>query len=155
MIQDAVELAAVALVRPFEGYAKALPDGGCRAYADPGTGGRPWTIGWGSTGVDITQDTVWTREQADARLANELHGFAAAVCKLSPSMLGEQDRRLAALISFAYNCGTGNYRVSTLKRRVDAADWPGAREEIIKWNKAAGRVLNGLTKRRQAEAALL
>ena len=65
------------------------------------------------------------------------------------------NRRFAAIISFCYNCGTGNYRISTLKKRVDAKDWAGAQEEIRKWNKAAGRVLPGLVKRRAAEAALL
>jgi lysozyme len=74
---------------------------------------------------------------------------------MSPRLLREPDRRLAAIISFAYNCGTGNYRISTLKKRVDAGDWAGAKQEIVRWNKAAGRVLNGLTRRRQAEAALL
>ena len=70
-------------------------------------------------------------------------------------MLKTNARRYAAIISFAYNCGIGNYRVSTLKKRVDSGDWEGAQEEIMKWNKAAGRVLAGLTKRRQAEASLL
>jgi len=45
--------------------------------------------------------------------------------------------------------------VSTFKKRVDAKDWSGACEEIVKWNKACGRVLPGLTKRRMAEASLL
>jgi lysozyme len=67
----------------------------------------------------------------------------------------ESPRRLAAIISFAYNCGLGNYRISTLKKRVDAKDWNGAREEIVKWNKAAGRIMTGLTRRRQAEAQLM
>jgi len=62
---------------------------------------------------------------------------------------------VAALISFCYNCGLGNYRISTLKKRVDAEDWEGAATEIVKWNKAAGRVLPGLTRRRQAEAVFL
>lgn len=155
MIQDAIKLSAQTLVCPFEGYHKRLPDGGCRAYPDPGSGEKPWTIGWGSTGPDIGPDTVWDRDTADTRLNHELAGFASAVVKLSPRLLREPDRRLAAIISFAYNCGTGNYRVSTLKKRVDAGDWAGAQEEIVKWNKAAGRVLNGLTRRRKAEAALL
>jgi len=78
-----------------------------------------------------------------------------AALKLSPGLANTDPRRFAAIISFCYNCGTGNYRVSTLKRRVDAKDWAGAQEEIQKWNKAAGRVLRGLTIRRQAEAKLL
>lgn len=74
---------------------------------------------------------------------------------MSPRLLKEPPRRLAAVMSFAYNVGLGNYRVSTFKKRVDAGDWAGACEEIVKWNKAAGRVLAGLTRRRMAEAALL
>lgn len=155
MIQDAVKLSAELLVRPFEGYHKRLPDGSCTAYPDPGSGDKPWTIGWGSTGPDIAPGTVWSRDAADDRLSHELEGFAAAVVRLSPRLLREPDRRLAAIISFAYNCGTGNYRISTLKRRVDAGDWAEAQREIVRWNKAAGRVLRGLTRRRQAEAALL
>jgi lysozyme len=81
--------------------------------------------------------------------------FAQAVVGLSPRLLEEPARRLAAIISFAYNCGIGNYRVSTLKRKVDAADWPGAAEQIVKWDKAGGRVLAGLTRRRRSEALLL
>ena len=80
---------------------------------------------------------------------------ASKALLLSPRLAHESDRRLAAVISFLYNCGGGNYRVSTLKKRVDAGDWDGAKEEIVKWNKASGRVLPGLTKRRQAEAAFL
>lgn len=75
--------------------------------------------------------------------------------KLSPATSTMTPRRLAALISFAYNCGTGNYRISTLRKRVNAQDWSGAGDEIKKWNKAAGRVLRGLTIRRTAEAAML
>jgi lysozyme len=74
---------------------------------------------------------------------------------MSPGLANEPPRRLAAVISFAYNCGLGNYRISTFKKRVDAKDWQGAYEEILKWNKAAGRVLRGLTLRRQAEGKLL
>lgn len=155
MIRDAVALSRKALVKPFEGYHKRLPDGGCKAYPDPGTGGKPWTIGWGTTGPDVKADSVWTEEQAQAALDREIMGKTMGVLKLSPSLAKASDRRLAAIISFAYNCGLGNYRISTLKRRIDAGDWDGAAEEIVKWNKAAGRVLPGLTRRRVAEAALL
>ena len=74
---------------------------------------------------------------------------------LSPGLAQEPARRLAAIISFCYNCGLGNYRISRLRKRVDAKDWEGACEQILKWNKAAGRVLKGLTRRREAEAAFL
>lgn len=155
MIADAIKLAKEALVKPFEGYARRLPDGSCKAYPDPATGGAPWTIGWGCTGRGIDETTVWTAAQADIALDLELHHFADALLKYSPRLLLASDRRLAALISFAYNCGIGNYRVSTLKRRVDAEDWQGAAEQIVRWNKANGRVMRGLTRRREAEAAFL
>jgi lysozyme len=155
MISDAIALAREILVKPFEGYAKKLPDGGCTAYPDPGTGGHPWTIGWGSTGSDIKPGTVWTSAQAEESLNEHLLYFATNLLKLSPSLVNASDRRVAALISFCYNCGLGNYRISTLKKRADSGDWLGASEEILKWNKAAGRVLKGLTRRREAESALL
>lgn len=155
MTTEAITLARDVLCKPFEGYAKRLPDGGCKAYPDPGTGAEPWTIGWGSTGHGITKDTVWTLEQAEEAMSHHLLYFCTGVVKMSPVLLKQPARRLAAIISFAYNCGLGNYRISTLKKRVDAEDWAGAQEEIVKWNKAAGRVLLGLTRRRQAEAALL
>lgn len=142
-------------MKPFEGYHRRLPDGGCRSYPDPGTGGAPWTIGYGTTGPHVTPETVWTEQMATAELDREIAQKAMGLFKISPQLAGASDRRIAALISFAYNCGLGNYRVSTLRKRVEASDWAGAAEEIVKWNKAAGRVLPGLTRRRVAEAAFL
>jgi len=142
-------------VKPFEGYHRKLPDGGCRSYPDPGTGGAPWTIGYGTTGPHVTPETVWTEQMATAELDREIAQKAMGLFKISPQLAGASDRRIAALISFAYNCGLGNYRVSTLRKRVEAGDWAGTAEEIVKWNKAAGRVLPGLTRRRVAEAAFL
>lgn len=155
MIGQAVLLARESLVKPFEGYHKRLPDGGCKAYPDPGTGAQPWTIGWGSTGPGIGPDTVWTEQQAQEALDREVMQKALGVLKYSPQLGDALDRRFAAIISFAYNCGLGNYRISTLKRRINAGDWEEAAKEIVKWNKAAGRVLPGLTRRRVAEAAML
>lgn len=155
MISNALAIATRLLVKPFEGYHKRLPDGGCKAYPDPATRGDPWTIGYGSTGPDIDKDTVWSQDQAEHRLMQHMLYFATKLLVLSPSLARASDRRFAAVISFAYNCGLGNYRVSTFKKRVDAGDWEGAQKEIVKWNKAAGRVLPGLTRRRAAEAAFL
>lgn len=155
MIKDAIQMSREALVKPFEGYHKRLPDGGCKAYPDPGTGKEPWTIGWGSTGPNVQQDTVWTAQQAQDALDRELLGKTLGVLKYSPKLAQAMDRRLAAIISFAYNCGLGNYRISTLKRKINEGDWEAAAREIVRWNKANGRVLPGLTRRRVAEAAFL
>jgi GH24 family phage-related lysozyme (muramidase) len=154
-MQNVVELAETLLIKPFEGYAKQLPDGGCAAYPDPATQGPPWTIGWGCTGPDIGPGTIWTRAQAQSELTKHVCYFYTQLLKLSPGLANAQDRRAAAVVSFAYNCGLGNYRISTFKKRVDAQDWSGAAVEILKWNKAAGRVMRGLVVRRQAEALLL
>lgn len=154
-MKEAIHLSTEGLIKPFEGYHKKLPDGGCLAYPDPGTGAEPWTIGWGSTGPDIRPGTTWSLEAAKSRLDAEVTHFAVGALKLSPSLKDAFPRRFAAIISFCYNCGLGNYKISTLRKRVDAGDWVGAQEEIVKWNKAAGRVLKGLTIRRQAEAAML
>ncbi len=154
-MNQAIVLACNALVKLFEGYHKRLPDGSCQAYPDPATGSHPWTIGYGSTGPGIAPGTIWTAAQAENALQVDLARFATGVANLSPNIVSEPARRFAALISFAYNCGLGNYRISTLRKRVIASDWDGAATEILKWNKAAGRVLPGLTRRRQAESMLL
>ena len=154
-MNEAIAVATEGLIKPFEGYHKKMPDGGCMAYPDPGTNAEPWTIGWGSTGPDIRPGTVWSLEAAQSRLSAEVAHFAVGALKLSPNLKHALPRQFAAIISFCYNCGLGNYRISTLKKRVDAKDWAGAQEEIVKWNKAAGRVLKGLTIRRQAEAKFL
>ena len=154
-ISTAIQTAIDALIRPFEGYHRRLPDGGCAAYPDPATKSDPWTIGYGSTGPDIKPDTRWTHDQALAALRSETTQKALGVLKLSPTLATEPDRRIAALTSFAYNCGLGNYRISTLRRRVNQRDWPEAAREIVKWDKAAGKRLPGLTRRRAAEAVFL
>ena len=154
-LEQAIKLACEVLVKPFEGYHRKLPDGGCSAYPDPGTGGKPWTIGWGSTGPNIHQNTVWTRDQAEQDLQAHLRHFAFGSLGFSPNLINEPPRRFAAIISFTYNCGLGNYKISTLRKRVNEGDWSSAYTEIQKWNKAAGRVLPGLTRRRLAEANML
>jgi GH24 family phage-related lysozyme (muramidase) len=153
--KEVIALCADVLVKPFEGYAKRLPNGDCTAYPDPGSGGDPWTIGWGSTGPDIVEGTVWTQERAQKALEAHLSHFYDALVLLSPKLVTEPPRRIAAVLSWVYNCGTGNYRISTFKKRIDAKDWEGAATECLKWNKASGRVLKGLTRRRQAESLMI
>lgn len=152
---NALNFARDQLIKPFEGLARKRADGRVQAYPDPGTGGRPWTIGWGATGPGIVEGTVWTMEQCEDALDHHIQYFALGLVKLSPAIKDEPDRRFAAVLSWVYNCGLGNYRISTFKKRVDAGDWDDAAEECMKWNKAAGRVLPGLTRRRAAEAVLM
>jgi lysozyme len=135
---------ALALIKQFEG---------CRlkAYPDPGTGGDPYTVGWGATGPDIHPGTVWTQDQADNRLLLDVTRFARGVAKLVTVTLTEG--QMAALISFAYNCGLRALGGSTLLRLVNAGDFAGASAQFGRWDRAAGKRLPGLTRRRAAERA--
>lgn len=141
------------LIQQFEGCAKKQPDGSFIAYPDPGSGGDPWTIGWGSTGPDIKKGTVWTQKQCDDRFTEHLAEFAGKVTKVLGAAPTTQNQ-FDAMVSFAYNVGVGNLSASTLLKKHKAGDHKGAAAEFARWNKAAGKVLPGLTRRRAAEAAL-
>lgn len=141
------------LIQRFEGCARKRSDGSFDAYPDPGTGGDPWTIGWGSTGADIKKGVVWTQKQCDDRFEEHLEEFAAGVSKAIGNAKTNQNQ-FDAMVSFAYNVGIANLSSSTLLRKHKAGDYAGAAQEFGRWNKAAGKVLAGLTKRRAAEAAM-
>ena len=141
------------LIQKFEGCAKKRPDGSFEAYPDPGSGGDPWTIGWGSTGANIKKGTVWSQKQCDERFEEHVGEFADKVARLLGSAKTSQSQ-FDAMVSFAYNVGVGNLASSTLLKMHKAADYAGAAGQFARWNKAAGKVLPGLTKRRAAEAAL-
>jgi GH24 family phage-related lysozyme (muramidase) len=147
----------IALIKRFEGCARLRTDGLVEAYPDPGTGAAPWTIGWGATGRDhvhggrIGPETVWTQDQCDTRLADDLARYAAEVA----AALGDAPTSQAqfdALVSFHYN--TGAIGRATLTRKHREGDTAGAAREFARWNRAGGRVLKGLVRRREAEAAL-
>ena len=134
------------LVKSFEGCV-------LKAYPDPATGGDPWTIGVGATGPGIAKGVVWTQEQADDRLMADLARFGRGVW----NAIGEKEttqNRFDALVSFAFNVGLGNLLSSTLLRKHVAGDYEGAAAQFIRWNRASGKVMAGLTRRRAAEAAL-
>jgi lysozyme len=147
----------IALIKRFEGCAKQRHDGSIEAYPDPGTGAEPWTIGWGATGADhvhggrIGPGTIWTQQQCDERLARDLVRYARDVARAlgsAPTTQGQFD----AMVSFHYN--TGAIARATLTKRHVAGDFAGAAAEFARWNKAGGKVLRGLVRRRAAEAEL-
>lgn len=152
-----ISAAGIALVKRFEGCARQRRDGLIEAYPDPGTGAEPWTIGWGATGEDrfgggrIGPGTCWTQAQCDARLAEDLARYAAEVAAAIGSALTTQSQ-FDALVSFHYN--TGAIRTATLTKRHIAGDYAGAAHEFSRWTRAGGRVLQGLVRRRAAEAEL-
>ena len=92
---QASEIAA-GIIAKWEGMATKLPDGRYQAYPDPGTGGKPWTIGVGTTGPDVGPDTIWTREQCLERFHADLAGFGAKVAALLKTALTRQGQRCAS-----------------------------------------------------------
>lgn len=142
-----------AIIKKWEGYGKDLGDGRVQAYPDPATGGAPWTIGWGSTGPDIVKGTIWTREQAQQRFDRDTAKFVAGVAKALDGASTTQNQ-FDAMVSLAYNVGLGNFASSTLLRKHKAGDFAGAAAQFAVWNKAAGKVMQGLVSRRADEAKL-
>jgi len=141
----------IALIQKWEGCARLRADGRFDAYPDPGTGGAPWTIGWGSTGPDIARGTIWTQAQCDARLSRDLDRYAAEVSRALGDAPTSQ-HQFDALASFHYN--TGAIQRATLTKKHIAGDHAGAQAEFGRWVHAGGRVLEGLRKRRADEAWL-
>lgn len=126
---------------------------GCRlkAYPDPATGGEPWTIGWGHT-KGVKRGDTCTQEQADAWLQEEATEFSIQVLKLVKVRITQN--QLDALTSFAYNVGIGALAKSTLLRLLNEGKTQEAADQFSRWNKAAGKVMAGLSTRREAERRL-
>ena len=148
---SAIGPAGLALIKRFEGCARKRSDGTFAAYPDPGTGGEPWTIGWGATGKGIARGTVWTQAECDARLERDLVRFARDVARTlgaAPTTSAQFD----ALVSFHYN--TGAIAKATLTKLHCAGRYAEAAQEFGRWVNAGGKRLPGLVRRRAAEAAL-
>lgn len=131
---------------------------GCRltAYPDPGTGGDPWTIGYGHTGPDVTPAQVITQERAEQLLAADLETAAQGLFRVLPMATSWPPHRQAAMVSFVFNVGAGALEDSTIRRRLLAGDDPATviREELPRWNHCENGVMEGLIRRRAAEVAL-
>jgi lysozyme len=143
--------AGIALIQQFEGCARKRPDGRFEAYPDPGTGGDPWTIGWGTTGPDVVPGLVWTKEQCDERFACELRRYVREVA-LAIGDAPTTQSQFDALVSFHYN--TGAIRKATLTKLHKAGNHDRAAAEFGKWVNAGGKRMAGLVRRRAEEARL-
>ena len=134
--------AGLALIKHYEGLRLI-------AYADVV---GVLTIGYGHTGADVTPGLVITQTQADQLLADDLARFESGVSGLALVPLNAN--QFSALVSFSYNLGLGNLRQSTLLRELNGGDYTAAANQFPRWDRAGGRELPGLLKRRQAEQAL-
>lgn len=122
-----------------------------KAYPDPGTGGKPWTIGWGHTKGVKPGDQI-TQAQAEAFLAEDLAVFELTVnAAIKRPMTQNQ---FDAMVSLAFNIGGGNFAGSTLVKRFNAGDVQGAADQFPRWKFANGNEMLGLIRRRAAEREL-
>ena len=138
----------LSLVKEFEGLF-------LKAYPDPiGI----WTIGYGTiqypNGKRVKKGDICTNEEAEAYLMHELNTKALSINSHFTNHPIKQTQ-FDALLSFAYNLGTGALNKSTLLKKVKAnSNDPSIRNEFMKWVNAGGKKLNGLVRRRAAEADL-
>ncbi|HDC4520922.1 TPA: lysozyme [Enterobacter kobei] len=136
----------IALIKEFEG---------CKLTAYQDSVGV-WTIGYGWTqpvdGKPIRAGMTIKQETAERLLKTGLVSYESDVSRLVK--VGLNQGQFDALVSFTYNLGARSLSTSTLLRKLNACDYAGAADEFLRWNKAGGKVLNGLTRRREAERAL-
>lgn len=136
----------IALIKQFEG---------CKLTAYQDSVGV-WTIGYGWTqpvdGKPIRAGMTIKQETAERLLKTGLVSYESEVSRLVK--VGLNQGQFDALVSFTYNLGARSLSTSTLLRKLNAGDYAGAADEFLRWNKAGGKVLNGLTRRREAERAL-
>src|ERR1700743_959647 len=129
------------LTESFEGFAS-------KAYRD--SGGR-WTIGYGTT-QGVHEGMTCTQEQAQGWLLRDVAAAVQGVNHLTKIPLSQNE--FDALVDFTYNVGLGNFAGSTLLKRVNEGNKGAASIEFLHWDKVHGKVIEGLTRRREAEMKL-
>lgn len=117
------------------------------------------TIGYGTTRyVDVTKvkltDPPITEQRANELLEWEMKKCISGAIRHCPGLATDY-KKLGAIADFCFNLGVGRLQSSTLRRRINEGDWEEARNELMRWVRASGRVLPGLVKRRQVEAKLM
>ena len=152
MAKYTVSTTCIELVKKFEGLHRVGKDGLVRSYRCPA--GR-WTVGYGHT-KGVRSAVVISVAEAEAMLLEDLAEYAATVEKLVTVDL--TPNQFDALVSMVFNIGSGAFAKSTLLKKLNAGDYASVPEQFMRWNKATveGKVqaLDGLTRRRTAEAAL-
>lgn len=110
------------------------------------------TIGWGHTGHDVHDGLTITREQAEELLRQDM--LIAEMCVNADVTMPLTQNQFDALVDLVFNIGCASFGSSTLRHKLNLGDYRGAAAEFGKWNHAGGEVLEGLTRRRAAEAEL-
>ena len=131
----------LALIKKFEGCE-------LEAYQDAV---GVWTIGYGHI-KGVKEGMTITKQQAEEMLLEELVEYENYVLEAVNHQLDQC--MFDALVSWTYNLGPSNLNASTMLKVLNAGDYDGVPEQIKRWNKAGGKVLTGLVRRREAEALL-
>jgi lysozyme len=134
----------------WEGVALIAQSEGCRLRAYRDVAGV-WTLGWGET-LGIVEGMTWTQNEADRRLCERLTEFASGVCGHLTTPVTTSE--FAALVSLAYNIGLAAFARSSVLKAHNRGDRAGAARAFTLWNRAGGKVIQGLVTRRAREAAL-
>ena len=109
------------------------------------------TIGYGHT-AGVQEGDVWSEAQANEQLEIDMEEYAGYINDLVSCPLSQN--QFDALVSWVYNLGPANLKASTLLKKLNAGDYADVPHQIKRWNKAGGKVLEGLIRRREAEALL-
>lgn len=147
-----VPQAAVELAKRFEGFHQVQKYDPCQAYPYICPAGF-WTIGFGHL-CDSNHPPI-TEDEAEGYLAQDLQTALRATLRYCPGLATESEGRLAAIVDFTFNLGAGRLQTSTLRRRINHRDWVATGQELSRWVRGGGRVLQGLVARREAEVMLL
>lgn len=124
----------------------------CRLHVYMPTPDDHPTIGWGTTGADVYMGMAdWTQQQCDSRFTSDFAKFAGKVGTLA---LTATQNQFDAMVSLAYNIGVHNFAASTVLREHLRGNYAKAQAAFAMWNKQHGEVLDGLTRRRAAEAEI-
>jgi lysozyme len=152
MHPTSVSQEGIDLVKRFEGLHKLKDDGMVHAYRCPA---GKWTCGYGAT-KGVRSGVKWTVKAAEQRLIDDLEEHGKIVKKYVNVPLTQS--QYDAITSFVFNLGAGNFKSSTLLKKLNMGDYDAVPEQIMRWNKARvdGQLtpLRGLTRRRAAEAAI-
>ncbi len=110
------------------------------------------TVGYGHTGPDVKAGMTINQDRAEQLLRRDVAKFEAGVETLVDIPIS--DNEFSALVCLAYNIGLNAFKASTLLKKLNLKDISGAADEFLRWNKAGGKVVAGLTRRRKAEREL-
>lgn len=141
----------VALIKEFEGYHNRLHNGDCQAYLDTLAKPAVWTIGYGCT-EGVTKGMIWTEAQAEAALRKELTKHEKNVEKWITRPMDQN--QFDAFVSLSYNVGMSPSRTATIIDAFNNGDEEATAKAFLLYDKAGGKKIRGLTRRRQQEKEL-